>query len=376
MTFARLVPAVLLLAMLAGCGSSGVHVCPAATSGCGCGFTSNLCMAPAYIYATGLNSQVSAFPVDPTTGKLSSPVSTTGPNLTLGMAVINGQFLYVSNPEIMAGGAIDAWSIDLATGNLTTVPGSPFSTGVFSQANGLVSDNAGPFLYVADAGRIDGFKSDITSGALTPLPGSPFTSGTNLYLATDPANKFLFASADDPPGSVFVFTIDSTTGALTPVQGSPFPTIAGFQGNTQPGPIVVDLSGQFVYTTLTATNQVAGFSINSSTGALTPVPGSPFTTGQTPLSLTAAIGETLFVSNSKDGDLSGYSVDATSGILTPLANSPFPIRAGALTTNFSGNYLYASQADGMAVYSVSPGGPTQIGTTVPAAGATVITFVQ
>jgi 6-phosphogluconolactonase (cycloisomerase 2 family) len=379
-TRVRCISIVLLLPsfiVLAGCGS-GNHstICPLSNNalGCGCGPTSTACQSPEYLYATGLNSQVSAFPVDPSTGKLGSPTSTSSPNLSLGMAVIDNQFLYVSNPEIMSGGAIDAWSIDLNSGKLTAVPGSPFSTGIFSVANGLVADDVGPFLYVADAGRIDGFKADAT-GALSALPGSPFPSGTNLYLATDPGAKFIFSSVDDPPGGVFAFTIDSTTGALTAVPGSPFPVIPNFTGNAQPGAIIVDLSGKFVFTTLATTNQVAGFSIDSTTGALTPVPGSPFTAGKGPLALAATVGEFLFVSNALDGNLSGYNVDPTTGMLTPMAGSPFPVRAAALTTNNAGNFLYASQPDGMAVYDVSSNGPTQVGNTIPFAGATVLTFV-
>ncbi len=142
-------------------------------------------------------------------------------------------------------------------------------------------NNAAQVLYVADAGKIDALHADAT-GALTPILGSPFLGGGTLYLTVDPLSRFVFASDDAPPGSVVAFTI-SSTGALTAVPGSPFPTIPGYVGTTRPSQIVTDATSSFVYTGLMATGQVAAFSVNASTGALTPVPGSPFPAGNNPL---------------------------------------------------------------------------------------------
>jgi hypothetical protein len=66
------------------------------------------------------------------------------------------------------------------------------------------------------------------------------------------------------------------------------------------------------------------------------------------------------------------------GVLKDLANSPFPIRAGALTTDLTGSFLYVSSSTGMMSFKVDPtsGVLTQVGSTVPYVGATVLTFVQ
>jgi hypothetical protein len=60
------------------------------------------------------------------------------------MAALGNQFLYVSNPQLTLGGAssIDAWSINLGSGALTTVSGSPFSLGPLSLAAGLAADSS------------------------------------------------------------------------------------------------------------------------------------------------------------------------------------------------------------------------------------------
>ena len=114
-----------LLAVLAlgGCGYNSTKVCTLA--GC-CGPASDACAVPQFLYALGLNGQVSAFPINASTGIPGAPVSTPGPTNSLGMAALNNQFLYVSNPTLGGISSIAARSINLNTGALTTVPGVLF----------------------------------------------------------------------------------------------------------------------------------------------------------------------------------------------------------------------------------------------------------
>jgi 6-phosphogluconolactonase (cycloisomerase 2 family) len=288
------------------------------------------------------------------------------------MAVSSNQFLYVSDFQ---NSDIDAWS-NAMVGTLSPIPGSPFSLGPLSIGAGLATTNTG-FLYVADVGKVDAFQVG-AGGTLTAVPNSPFFSGTNLYLAVDPQDRFLFASDDDPPGGVFAFTIDSTTGGLAAVSGSPFAAIPNSAASSQPSEVVVDSTGNFVYTGLLATGQVAGFAITAPGGTLTPIPGSPFSSGNQPIAL-ATVGKFLYVSNATDGTLSGFTIDSTNGVLTPIAGSPFAIPAGAMTINPGGNVLYASGAAGIYAFTINSttGALTAIpGSPFPSAGATVLTFVQ
>lgn len=364
------------LIVLAGCGTERV-VCPAAASSsttCSCGPGAIACaLPPPHLYAVGIDDQISMFPVDPGTGALGAPLSVTGPAMSLGIAALNDQFLYVSDFGLGAPATIDAWSINAATGALTPAPS--FSLGTLSIAAGLAVNFNNQTLYVADAGKIDALKANAMTGALTPISGSPFPSGSNLYLTIDPADRFLFASVADTPGGIAAFTINSITGALTAVAGSPFAAVPN--STVQPGQIVVDMGGKFVYVTLVQSNQVAGLSIDSSTGALTPVPGSPFGTGNSPLTLATAR-NFLYVANLIDETVSGYTIDSTSGTLTPLANSPFPIRAGAMASDVLGSFLFVSGADGMMSFKVDPmtGALTQVGSPVTSAGATALTYVR
>ena len=365
-----------LLAVLAlgGCGTSNSTICP--LTGC-CGPTSDACAAPQYLFALGLNGQIDVFPVNASNGIPGSPISTSGPTNSLGMAAMNNQLLYASNPQLPLGSSsIDAWSINVGTGALTTVPGSPFSLGPLSLGEGLAVDNTAQVLYVGDAGRIDALKAD-ANGVLTTVIGSPFPAGTNLFLTVDPQDRFVFASDDTPPGNVLAFTIDTNTGALSAVAGSPFATIPGYVGNTRPFQIVVDSTGNFVYTVLTATNQIAAFSIAAPSGALTAVTGSPFPVGNRPLTL-ATVNNFLYVSNTSDATISGYTIDPASGVLTALAASPFPIYAGPLASSLDGAFLYTTGPNGLTTFSINPqtGALTQVGTPIPYGGASVLTFVQ
>ena len=193
-------------------------------------------------------------------------------------------FLYISNSFINGGSnngsQIFVYSIDQANGKITQIAGSPFF--LFPppiSIQGLATTPDGRFLYGADAsGNIFGFRLNKATGVPTELGGSPLVSGPNSQLVVDPSGKFLYATDDDVIGSVLAFAIDSE-GALSPVPGSPF-VIASPNGvnlNTEPYGILD--TGSFVYVALSGTNRVAAFSVDSETGSLTRVPGSPFLAG-------------------------------------------------------------------------------------------------
>jgi 6-phosphogluconolactonase len=362
---------------LAGCGNSnsGTKGCPLASSDAtSCCPASAACpRPPSLLFADGLDGQVSVFPVAIGTGALGSPTSISGIAESLGMAVLNDAFLYASGPPPTLGdpAPVDGWSITLGTGGLTPIPGSPFTLGPLSIGTGMATGVSPQVLYVGDVARIDAFTADAT-GALTPIAGSPFPAGNSIFLTVDPLGRFLFGTEDAPPGSLAVYTIDPTTGALASVPGSPFPVDPASTANPRPGGIAVDSTGSFVYASLTDTSQIAAFAI-ASNGALTPVPGSPFSTGGTPLNL-LAVKNFLYVSN---GSLAGYSIDPASGVLTPFAVAPTEILAGAITTDVGGSFLYASGAAGMTTFSIdaNTGALTQVGTAVPYSGATVLAYL-
>jgi 6-phosphogluconolactonase (cycloisomerase 2 family) len=106
-----------------------------------------------------------------------------------------------------------------------------------------------------------------------------------------------------------------------------------------------------VYVALSAANQIAAFSIDRETGAITPVPGSPFSAGDGPAVLLLA-NHFLYAVNWTGGDINGYSIDPGSGALTPVPGSPFGSNSATLAADPSGKYLYASQLDGIQSYNI------------------------
>jgi len=137
----------------------------------------------------------------------------------------------------------------------------------------------GKFVIVANQGsnNVSVFSLDSTSGALTVVSGSPFASGTQpAPVAIDPplvagkasSAKFVFVG-DTGGNTLSTYSIDSA-GNLTAV-GAPTP----LGTNSQPSSIAVDPQGKFVFISIVP-REMAGFTLDSSTGTLTPIPGSPF----------------------------------------------------------------------------------------------------
>jgi 6-phosphogluconolactonase (cycloisomerase 2 family) len=381
----------LALSFCLGCGSTRPIVCEAPASAasspatCSCG--GGNCPAQYYadVYAIGDNGEISAFPVE-TGFSLGTPITTPGPASSVGMVQLGDDLLFVSDPQAQGGGTIDGWTINVQTGALTAVASSPYVLGPSAKPNGLAlaqgDEPIGEFLYAADAGTIDALQLNIgTGGAWTLVPGSPFLSGTNVYLTVDPTSRFVFAADQDAPGGVFAFTIDASTGALTTVPGSPF-LIGSNAAPVQTGQIVVDPSGSFVYVTLPAAGQVAGFSINASSGVLTPISGSPFAAGNGSFAIAVnnAPGPgpfNMYVANETADSISGYNINATTGALTPVVSSPFAAAGVTAMVTDTLGHLYAYGSGGMMAYDINfnSGELTAIGSPVTFSGATVLAFV-
>jgi 6-phosphogluconolactonase len=111
---------------------------------------------------------------------------------------------------------VTVFSLDPGTGALSEVPGSPFASG----PGGATIDPTGKFVF-ADAGNSLPTYTINSMGSLTPV-GAPIPLGAELEsIAVDPTGKFVFVGL--LPRKIAGFTLDSTTGALTPIAGSPFP---------------------------------------------------------------------------------------------------------------------------------------------------------
>ena len=225
------------------------------------------------LFATDeVNTDIHVFRISGATGALSevagSPFSTGA--LAEGLKVTaNGQFLLAG---LKSANAVGVFSIS-STGALTPVPGSPFAA---SGAAAAVTVNcAGTFAFVSDAGfsSVDAYAM-AADGSLTPVAGSPFPSGgtstINALTLTPNSNNLL---TSDVFNSAVASLAVAQDGSLQPIAGSPF------GADDWVGSIATTRAGNFVYSSLITEGSVDGWSI-ASDGSLAPVPGRPFRTGQ------------------------------------------------------------------------------------------------
>ena len=133
------------------------------------------------------------------------------------------------------------------------------------------------------------------------------------------------------------FAIDASTGGLTPLAASPFTST----GST-PASIAVDPNGAYAYVANSGSNNVSVYTINETTGNLT---SDGFTTAAQsgPVAVIVDPSDSfVYVANQASNDISAYTIDSSTGTLTAVAGSPFAVGAGpiALQTDPGGNYLY------------------------------------
>ncbi|HKV91720.1 MAG TPA: beta-propeller fold lactonase family protein [Candidatus Angelobacter sp.] len=271
---------------------------------------------------------VSAFSVNTGTGALAavpgSPFAT-GARPT-GIAVdAMGRFVFVAN---QAGSSISVFSIG-ANGLLSPVPGSPFVAGnpfglAVNPAGTLLFANNFPDSMVSDLNTVSAFQIG-ANGALNPVPGSPFATAnaagfaSAIGLTVDPAGKFLFV-ADHMAQTVVPFSITST-GALTSVAALPAPAPScSVSCHNNPLRLTVHPNDRFVYATNVQAGTVTAFSMAN--GVLSPI--GDVATGTHPFGVALdPSGQFLFAVNKVDNSISAYTVNSSTGMVTPISGSPF-----------------------------------------------------
>jgi len=173
--------------------------------------------------------------------------------------------------------------------------------------------------------------------------------------ALDSSGKFLLVSNNGGSGngSVSVFAINSSTGGLSEVANSPFPVT----GN--PVDVAVSKTSGYVYV---ATQNAAGpnsggfygFTVSSSTGALTAMAGSPYLVGVAPNFIAIAPNEALLcVLDASAGLVHAYDIASGTGVPTErTAGSPFTAGGQPAAAVFDPTSTYLFVADGVGTVEV------------------------
>jgi WD40 repeat protein len=280
-----------------------------------------------------------------------------------------GTFVYTNNDRTP--NTISAFSAD-TNGVLSPVAGSPFTTGGNGAGGGGFSANritaaiVKNFLYAGNSGsnNVSAFSIDPATGVLTSVPGSPFATGgvagvtAGMSLTTTPDDKFLIV-ANGESKTISVFSV-AANGALSLVVGSPF--ASGATGSLASAKVTSD--GKFLAVSSVA-DGVFMFNI-SATGALSAIPGSPTPdTGAAGIDINCANTQ-LFVAlnGAANSRVDVFDISLT-GTLSRIMGSPFNgpgmnSNVAVLSPDDSKLFVSAQDSNTVTVFSVSPGGALSV----------------
>jgi 6-phosphogluconolactonase (cycloisomerase 2 family) len=321
---------------------------------CGCNTQSSPVQnRTAYVADISQNS-ILPYSVNTTTGALTplpAPPIAANCNGPVAFAVTPSQhFLYVACAQ---GNTFSGFAVNQNSRRLTAV-------GTFMSDNNPVAaaiDAGGKFLYIANSGgnSVTGYSINAATGTVTPIASARVT--TNFApngLAIDPSAAFLYVStAFGNSGDLEGFSINPASGALMPLPGSPFGSFLATAVKASP-------SGKYVYVA-DVTNGVRAFSLNAMSGALTEIAGSPFPAGNEPFGIGMdPAGKFLYTANFVSNDVSAYTIDANSGKLAAIAGSPFPVGTGPgkVIVDTTGKFVYVPSSFDNTIWGFTIDGTT------------------
>lgn len=282
-------------------------------------------------------------------GKLAANIGTVAVTNPIAMTMDSaGKFLFVAQGTE---GSVAVFSIGSSAG-LTEVTGSPFALplspggqapnasalaitptvfptlGTLSTPCAALTAPSTENLYVTDSLNNVVLNYSVSStGALKLIPSTTLTPGvatgsSPAGVTVDACNRFLYVSNQAPSNSVSAFTIcyavalpncPSANYSLQPVSGSPYTV------GDNPGPLLVNPLGQFLYVLDTGSGEISAFRIGAETGSLSPLTPANVNVGSYPTSLAIRSDDLwLFVTNQNSATVSEFAITPATGTLTPL----------------------------------------------------------
>jgi hypothetical protein len=173
----------------------------------------------------------------------------------------------------------------------------------------------------------------ITEGALKNPNGSgnPPTfaaaSGVNS-IAVDPGGWFVYATT---PTGIYGYQIDQSSGKLWSMPGSPFAL-----NGTAPTDIAIDPNGNFLFVSYNGSNTMEAYKINRSSGALTETATVTGSGGMNQVT-TDFTGQYVYADNNSNNSVTvwGWGINSNNGQLTAVPGSPYGVPQG----NYNGGTL-------------------------------------
>jgi 6-phosphogluconolactonase len=297
--------------------------------------------------------------------------------LTLGVSACSNDYtvsyVYMTTSKALPHGLINAYQVDYQSGFLKPLADSPVDAGGRDTVGMVVAPN-NLSLYTVNNFDSSVVQFDIgTDGKLYPENTYNIAGSLPTAAAIDAAGKFLYVTftyqnntngsqlytpANPGPGGISVFPINKDYSL-----GTPFTVNVG----RNPVGIATSTVGNYVYVIeqdSSSSANLLGFSENTTTGALTPLPGvtiNPgntasvgFSSGSTPAGiLEDKTGSHLYVTDSVLNQVAAYTI--SNGIPTPVGSATTDAQPLGMSFDLSGKRLYVAAFSASAVDSYTIG---------------------
>ena len=263
-----------------------------------------------YTVNTGSN-YLSPYGIDPTTGALTLGPSMIGTGAGPTLLAFDGAGV---NGYVVSSGAstLIAYPMDSTTGMFSSGGGVSFPAGAAPVA--IAVTDSGRFVFSIRNATVESYQSH-TGTVSTPSLSPPAVSATADALAIHPSGRFVYVANADASGTIQTFSV-TTTG----VQAGSLISAGSTPTGSTPTSVAIDPTGSFLYTTNGSSNDISGFSVDETTGALTPLGGGPVAAGHHPIAATVDYsGRFLFVASDTDSSVTTYTIDPSSGALAPVS---------------------------------------------------------
>ncbi|NTU85959.1 MAG: DUF11 domain-containing protein, partial [Chloroflexales bacterium] len=242
----------------------------------------------ALLFAANVAGGIFTSLVNPSAGtlRLAASVGTNGPTMTVsGMAYAAAPLPSATHGYVYAlrdaagGNQIYGYRVDPVGGSFTPLDGFPVATGGDGAASlapeRLSFDPVHSRLYALNdqSDTLSAFAVDLASGALSALPGSPYALGSGIWscVKAHPGGSPVIVGGIKASGRAGSLVSFRATEAALVQAGSPLVV-----GGTTAESCAFSPDGGYLYV---AGPDVGAYRVNSASGTLTALPGSPYFSG-------------------------------------------------------------------------------------------------
>ncbi len=190
-------------------------------------------------------------------------------------------------------------------------------------------------------------NGSVSAGSPAPVTPSPVTTAPVTTTA-----KAKFAYICNQGASLSGYSVETSTGALTALSGFPLPIRAN------PTAVAVDPQNRFLFAGDPSLSVLHVFNINSSTGALSEIGTSPYATVGEPDAIAVdPSGTHVYVTGQNSNSVGGFTLSAA-GALTPIAGSPvatsgLPDGPQGVIIKAGGGFVYVQDSVNIYTYTVN-----------------------